>query len=58
MAINKRIMDKIRERAKDDERILYFLRDLVIFEAEGSGGRYTKEYEDLLRKHALKEDGK
>lgn len=50
MAINRRITDKIEEKAKGDENMLSFLRELVAFEA-GSTGRYTKEYEDLLKKY-------
>ena len=53
MAINKRVMDKIAERARGDERILAFLRELVVFEANTSG-QYTKEYERILRKYASK----
>lgn len=51
MAINRRITDKIEEKAQGDENMLSFLKELVAFEA-GNTGRYKKEYEDLLRKHA------
>lgn len=54
MAINKRIMEKIRERAEGDERTLSILRDLIVFETDGPG-QYVKEYEKILRKYALQE---
>lgn len=50
MAINRRITDKIEEKARDNENMLAFLRELVAFEAS-STGRYTREYEDLLKKY-------
>ena len=54
MAINRRVLSKIQEMADGDTAVLEFLRALISYEAEGSG-RYTKEYEDMLRKHAEKE---
>lgn len=54
MAINKRIMEKIRDRAEGDERTLSFLRDLIVFETDGPG-QYVKEYEKILRKYSLQE---
>lgn len=52
MAINRRVMEKVVKRAEGDERLLSFLRELVSFEAT-STGQYTKEYERILREHAL-----
>ncbi len=57
MAINRRVMEKIRERAKGDEQVLSFLRDLLVFETTSSG-RYTKEYEQILRKYATQGEKK
>lgn len=56
MAINKRITDKIEEEARGDENMLDFLRSLIMFESRNTG-RYTKEYEDLLKKYAERDKG-
>ncbi len=57
MAINKRVMKTIEELANGDSVMLDFLRALITYEAEGSG-RYTKQYEDMLREYAKKKGDK
>lgn len=54
MAINRRVMNKIQEMADGDMVVLGLLRELICYEAEGSG-RYTREYEEILKRYAEEE---
>lgn len=53
-AINRRILEKIEKRSKGDQNVLGFLRELVVFEANGSG-KYKQKYSELLEDYVSKD---
>lgn len=54
MIKNTAIIEKIKEKTKNDEGMRNFLLDIINHENESS--QYTKEYEKLIKK-AIKERG-
>lgn len=56
MAINREVLRKINELAKDDDNMRAFLSELIDTEAN-EPGRYTEEYVRLLKKYAPQSEG-
>ena len=49
MALNRKILDKIAEHAKDDQNMHNFLIEII--RCTESGKHYTKPYESLIDKY-------
>ena len=54
MALNKIILQKLKEKTQDSQNIQSFLLDIFQYESTTTGG-YQKKYKDLLESH-IKED--